>query len=51
MLDGLQAGERVITHGNIKLRPGQPIEIRAVDDGSRPLAEILHSLETRDQPQ
>ncbi len=38
---GLDAGERVITHGNDKARPGEPVAIIAVDDGTRPLAELL----------
>lgn len=31
--EGLLGGERVIVHGHTKTRPGQPIEILAVDDG------------------
>jgi membrane fusion protein (multidrug efflux system) len=38
---GLGAGERVITHGNDKAKPGEPVTIIAVDDGTRPLAELL----------
>jgi membrane fusion protein (multidrug efflux system) len=44
VLDGLQAGDQVISHGTLKVRPGQPVTISAVDDGTRPLAEILQSL-------
>jgi membrane fusion protein (multidrug efflux system) len=43
IMDGLAAGERVITHGNDKVRPGQPVTIKALDDGSRPLREMLES--------
>lgn len=39
--DGLQAGARVITHGNDKAKPGEPVSVMAVDDGTRPLAELL----------
>jgi membrane fusion protein (multidrug efflux system) len=39
--DGLNPGERVITHGADKARPDQPLEIMAMDDGSRPLSELL----------
>lgn len=39
--DGLSAGERVVTHGAFRLSDGEPIRIRAVDDGRRPLAELL----------
>ncbi len=38
---GLDAGERVITHGNDKAKPGEPITVMAIDDGTRPLAELL----------
>ena len=44
VLDGLSVGEKVITHGNIKLRPGQPVDIRVIDDGSQSLADMLRSL-------
>lgn len=43
IIDGLQAGEQVITHGSLKLRPGEQVVIGAVDDGSRPLHELLES--------
>ena len=51
VLKGLQAGDKVITHGNIKLRPGQPVNIRIVDDGSIPLADMLRSLRDGKQPE
>ncbi len=41
---GLQAGDLVISHGTLKVRPDQPVAITATDDGTRPLAEILRSL-------
>jgi membrane fusion protein (multidrug efflux system) len=41
ILAGLSPGERVITHGADKARPGQPVEVRAIDDGSRPLSELI----------
>jgi membrane fusion protein (multidrug efflux system) len=37
---GVTAGDLVITHGNDKVRPGQPVAIR-IDDGSRPLRDML----------
>ncbi len=45
VLEGLVAGERVITHGTVKVRPGQAVMVRIVDDGSRNLAEMLRSLD------
>lgn len=41
VLDGLAEGELVITHGGLRVRPGQLVEVRAVDDGSQGLAELL----------
>jgi len=40
---GLQPGDQVITHGTLKVRPGDQVVIGAVDDGSRPLHELLES--------
>jgi membrane fusion protein, multidrug efflux system len=41
VVTGLSAGELVITHGALKLRPGSPVRIHAENDGSRPVAELL----------
>jgi len=38
---GLQEGELVVTHGTMRARPGQAVTVRAVDDGSRTMAELL----------
>lgn len=43
VVDGLTAGDRVVTHGNEKVRPGQEVAIQAVDDGSRGLREMLET--------
>lgn len=40
ILEGLAAGDRVVTHGNDKARPGQALRVR-MDDGSRPLKDLL----------
>jgi membrane fusion protein (multidrug efflux system) len=39
ILEGLAADDRVITHGNDKVRPGQPVKIQAIDDGTKRLLE------------
>lgn len=41
ILDGLSAGEYVVTHGNSKVRPGDILDVLAVDDGSTDIATIL----------
>jgi membrane fusion protein (multidrug efflux system) len=50
VLDGLAAGERVISHGTLKVRPGQQVSIAAVDDGSTPYDQLLQSLGDSDAP-
>ena len=41
VVSGLGAGERVVTHGSLKVRPGETVTVKAVDDGSRSLADML----------
>jgi len=41
ILDGLSAGEQVITHGNSKVRPGDVLDVLAVDDGSVDISSII----------
>lgn len=43
VLDGLQEGELVVTHGTMRVRPGQAVGVRAISDGSESLAELLKS--------
>jgi membrane fusion protein (multidrug efflux system) len=43
VLEGLAVGEKVITHGTTRVRPGEPVEIRVVEDGSRSLREMIAS--------
>lgn len=38
---GLEAGELVITEGGIGLKTGQAIAVRAIDDGTRNLTDLL----------
>ncbi|MHB0776439.1 efflux RND transporter periplasmic adaptor subunit [Halomonas sp. WWR20] len=38
---GLAAGELVVSHGLLKVREGDRVELLAIDDGSRDIAEIL----------
>ena len=41
ILEGLQPGDMVITHGTLKVRPGQEILIRGMDGRNKPLREML----------
>jgi membrane fusion protein (multidrug efflux system) len=43
ILDGLEPGDRVVTHGTLKIRTGQQVTISEVDDGSRPRRELLET--------
>ena len=41
VIDGLNEGDWVITEGTLRVRPGQQVDVRAIDDGSRTLRELL----------
>lgn len=41
ILDGLSAGEQVVTHGNNKVQPGDVLDVLAVDDGSVDISSII----------
>jgi membrane fusion protein (multidrug efflux system) len=42
VLDGLAAGELVVVHGTLKLRPGQPVRVMAEQVGDEPLVQLLN---------
>ncbi len=42
VLSGLERGDRVVTHGNLRVRPGTEIVIKAVEKESEPLTELLN---------
>ncbi len=46
VLSGLAVGEQIITHGTLKVRPGMTVRIKAVDDGTRPIEELIRSDES-----
>ncbi|MEJ1996218.1 MAG: hypothetical protein P8X75_13610, partial [Limibacillus sp.] len=41
VLEGLSVDERVITHGTIKARPGQPVEIITEEEGEQTIGEMI----------
>jgi membrane fusion protein (multidrug efflux system) len=43
VLEGLNPGDRVITHGTDKVRVGQHVVVSAVDNGSQSLRELTDS--------
>jgi membrane fusion protein (multidrug efflux system) len=45
IMSGLAAGEFVITHGTLKIRPGAPVRIRAIDDGTQPIEALIRAPE------
>jgi membrane fusion protein (multidrug efflux system) len=47
VLGGLNAGEHVVTHGNSKVRPGDNLDVLAVDDGSVDIAAILQGQKSK----
>ena len=42
ILSGVDEGELVITHGAMRVRPGETVAIMATDDGSSPLESLLN---------
>ena len=43
VIDGLSAGEAVVTHGTLKLRSGSQVKVQAIDDGSQSIADMLRA--------
>lgn len=41
IIEGLTSGDLVVVHGGMRLRPGAAVSIRAVDDGSTPIGQLL----------
>ena len=41
ILSGVKEGDQVVTHGNDKIRPGDELDVLAVDDGSVNIADII----------
>jgi membrane fusion protein (multidrug efflux system) len=41
VIEGLQAGDLVISHGALRTRPGQSVAIKAIDDGSMTIEQLL----------
>ena len=41
ILQGLEEQDQVITHGSSKVKPGKPIKVLAVDDGTRSLDDLI----------
>ncbi len=41
ILNGLTEGDRVITHGTLSVRHGEPVTVIAVEDGEQPLGAML----------
>jgi membrane fusion protein (multidrug efflux system) len=48
VLAGLNVGDRVITHGNLKMRPNAPIKIMSVQMDNEPLVTLIAP--SQDQP-
>lgn len=41
VLEGVEAGEHVVSDGTLRVRPGQNVLITAIDNGNEPLAKLL----------
>ena len=49
VLQGLSADEQVVTHGNNQIKPGDALNVLALDDGSKTMAEILKQSKKQSQ--
>ena len=49
ILSGLSVDEYVVTHGNSKIRPGDVLDVMAVDDGSIDIATIIKGQKNKGQ--
>ena len=41
VLDGLSEGDQVVTHGKSKVKPGDALDVMAVDDGNVDISSII----------
>lgn len=41
VVSGIEVGEKIVTHGTLRVRPGDPVEIRAVQTGDETIGEML----------
>jgi membrane fusion protein (multidrug efflux system) len=48
VLEGLNAGDQVVTHGNNKVQPGDALDVMAVDDGSVDISSIIKKQSIKD---
>ena len=46
IISGLAAGDQIVTHGTLKVRPGIPVRIKAIDDGSVPIEMLIRPEQT-----
>jgi len=49
IIDGLNEGQQVITHGNSKVRAGDTLNVMAVDDGNIAITDIIKKHKTKTQ--
>ena len=43
IVSGLQQGEQIVTHGNLRVRPGAPLKITAIEKNSETLNQLLNN--------
>ena len=48
ILAGVEEGQQVVTHGTLRIRPGIPITIRAVERGDESLTDLLNQNTSRE---
>ncbi len=50
IVSGLRAGEYIVIHGSLRVRPGQPVDIIATAEDNEPLTELLSRQRGEAQP-
>lgn len=46
ILEGLEEGEKIVTHGTLRVKPGAPLKITAIDKGNESLDDLINSKKT-----
>jgi len=50
IIDGLSEDQQVVTHGNSKVKPGDALNVMAIDDGNVDIANIIKSQKSEENP-
>jgi membrane fusion protein (multidrug efflux system) len=43
IISGLEQGQQIVTHGNLRVRPGAPLKITAIENNNETLDQLLNN--------